>query len=85
MKKSKLLILATVIVFAFASCSKNEYVKVIPADAKVVAEVDFKSIVEKCDFDTNKKVLEAIKTMTSLQSTPKQAEYIRFYLKDKDE
>lgn len=82
MKKSKLLILATVIVFAFASCSKNEYVKVIPADAKVVAEVDFKSIVEKCDFDTNKKVLEAIKTMTSLQSTPKQAEYIKKLLSD---
>lgn len=82
MKKSKLLVLISIAVFAFASCSKNEYVKVIPADAKVVAEVDFKSIVEKCDFDSNKKVLEAIKTMTSIQSTPKQAEYIKKLITD---
>ena len=46
MKKLLPLLLLLVLV----SCSKNEYVNVIPKDAKFVLSVDMKSIAEKADF-----------------------------------
>lgn len=42
--------LFVIVLLALCSCSKRDYVKVIPADATVVASVNLRSLSEKSDF-----------------------------------
>jgi hypothetical protein len=62
--------LLVVVLAVLLSACANEYQKVIPADAMVVAELDLKSIVEKSDLESQKDKLSDI--MNKLKKEDKQ-------------
>ena len=82
MKNLKCLLMAALAVVLFASCGKS-YTRVVPADSKMVATVDFKSIVEKSELTSYPSIMKAIEQFINDNSrNKKEAEQAKKILED---
>lgn len=61
MKQLRTLLCALVTLLLLASCTNTNYLKVIPAKAKVVGCVDVKALADKCELDKNHYMIETLR------------------------
>lgn len=69
--KVRLLLISLVVLFALASCSKSDYLNVIPAEATFVASVDIKEVADKADLASSP-YLKLVKDNIGLVASGKQ-------------
>ena len=65
MKAVRFFLVAVLALVCLSSCSDNDYLEVIPADARMVASVDFKSMADKCDLEHNQAVMQLLTNFMS--------------------
>lgn len=65
MKAVRFFLVAMLALVCLSSCSDNDYLEVIPADARMVASVDFKSMADKCDLEHNQAVMQLLTNFMS--------------------
>lgn len=81
MRQIKFSVLVTLIVVLFASCSKNDYLNVIPKDATFVASVNFANIAEKGELSESA-YIESLKQYMGIMLNEDAQKQVEEYISD---